>query len=180
MSNALNKKDIKERLYIFLYITSKSKSEFAKKLKISRQNLHAYLEGEFDIQKLSASLHKLGCSIDWLYSGEGSCFNKTNNGIELRTNHINDNLELNTIKKRIKYWILKYYDSFRKFEKINDLDRNTIEYILESEVIFNYKLITLLKKNGCNTDWTLSGIGPECNNSKIGKKLKKENKNENT
>lgn len=49
-----------------------SKTEFAEMLDIDHQSLNKYLTGDYDIQKLTHKLHKLGYSVDWIYSGEGS------------------------------------------------------------------------------------------------------------
>ena len=172
----MGNKFLQKQLHKILYLTSKSKAEFSRKLDISQQSLDKYLMGKSDIQKLSIRLFEFGVNLNWFYSGEGKVFIDSDEII------LNENRESSEIlirqKNRINYWIKKHYDSLIDFENQNSITKNDLKEILKEDNVFNYTLIKVLKKSGCNTDWILTGEGSLYSNNEVGKELKRRYEND--
>lgn len=144
-------------------------------LDIDHQSLNKYLTGDYDIQKLSRKLHKLGYSVDWIYSGEGS----PTVGNILTESQSNALLSFDIMeqKYRIKTWIEYNYENVIEFEISRNFNRHEIQIILEDTEYIPYLIQKRIENAGCNIYWTMTGIGTSYADNDCGNELREQHEN---
>jgi hypothetical protein len=154
-----------------------SKSELARKLNISNQNINKLFESISYIQSKSMEINELGCNLNWLYTGNGKVTADNENGYKLNntvTTITNDGfLKSQLIQNRIIAWIVFNYqsiDDFYNFSKNEDVLslKNICNECVDNEILKN-SIYFSLEAAGCNLHWILSDdIDSPYNNNCIG------------
>lgn len=152
---------ILERFRLFYSLLGINKSELARRLNISNQNVNKILNNLSYLQARSSDVNKLGCNLNWLFNGVGKTTADNENGYKLNQNSfaLTDDgfLKSQLIKRRIISWIEFNYisiDLFYNHSKNEDvllLKINKYESI-ENEII-NNSIYFSLEKAGCNLNW---------------------------
>jgi hypothetical protein len=153
-----------ERFKLFFSMLGISKSELARKLNISNQNINKLWESISYIQSKSMEINELGCNLNWLYTGNGKVTSDNENGYKLNntvTTLTNDGfLKSQLVKNRIIAWIKFNYisiDDFYNFSKNEDVLslKNICNESVDNEIIKN-SIYFSLEEAGCNLHWILS------------------------
>ncbi len=170
------------RFKLFQGILGISKFDFASKLEIPFQNFNRLMNGYKSIITKSDLIIEIGCSVDWLITGNGKVTVDTPNGhiLNHQSNVLNQNgyLECYFIKKRIIKWIETSYlsiDNFRSEflnEEFNEFLNEEFD-IINNFTIPNIIFITL-DEAGCNLKWLLNDSNNQLpfNINEKGKELK--------
>lgn len=163
-------KDILLRFREIFRSTTLTKSEFAYKLGIHHRSLNRYINGEYDIQKISKKLIRKGYSIDWLYTGKG----KKYFGDTLDSDQLESLLSYNIIvqKKRVYKWICDNYENIIEFEISRHFTRYEVQDIFENDDSIPYLILRRIENSGCNIYWSMTGNGSSYADNDCGKQLK--------
>ena len=152
-----------ERFKLFFSMLGISKSELARKLNISNQNVNKLWESISYIQSKSMEINELGCNLNWLYTGNGKVTADNENGYKLNntvTTLTNDGfLKSQLIKNRIIAWIKFNYNSIDDFYIFTQneevlLLKNIFVDSVDKEIIKN-SIYFSLEEAGCNLHWIL-------------------------
>ena len=149
-------KDKIDRFLQFYEFTELSKKEFCEKLDILPQNFSEYLNGKRNLDYLTSQLYSLGCSINWLISGDEPKFANNQAGVKLKIKHEIDKNILNDnyfILNKVKSWILVNYLNFENFAFTFNIDLEELSDTLSSINLLTSDFLTLLNFAGCNTNW---------------------------
>jgi len=152
---------ILERFKLFFSLLGITKSELARRLKISNQNINRLMVNFSCLEARSLEINKLGCNLNWLFNGVGKATSDNENGYRLNQTSAalteDGFLKSQLIKKRIISWIefnFKSIDLFyihTKNEEVLSLKDKKFESV-ENEII-NNSIYFSLEEAGCNLSW---------------------------
>ena len=159
-----------ERLNQIIISTALKKSEFADIIGFSRQRFEKYLDGSYDLQKITRKIFELGFSIDWFYGGIGEMH--LENAEELDFEIIND-YDFKLQNQNVLEWIDKVYKRPENFNKASRIKYEEYLNQFEKGRPMNYKQYSELKRLGCNMKWTFTAKGQMFSRTKAGNTHKK-------
>jgi predicted transcriptional regulator len=169
-------KNIGERLEKFINICGFKHKDIAKIFDITPNYVGKYINGTLNIDNIAEKLNKIGCDLNWLYTGIGNMFADNAAGKKLSD-------KFNTViddSMRIKYeralqWINRNYRNLKLF--IDEFNLNQEQW---QDLLLNFKasskasfeLSKIMNEAGCNLYWLDTGEDSEYNNEYRGVVLK--------
>ncbi len=165
-----------QRFNHILKSTGKAKSELARFFDISPTALNRYIKNEIDLQNLVRKLTEAGFSSDWMFTGLGNHTIESYN-VEQYLDLHND-LDPVLYNSRIKEWIENIFGSISNFEVEKNIENKELQHILEHGLPITFELQRKIRNAGCSILWAISGKGSKFEDNHNGKKLARNN-NEN-